>query len=407
MTARAARSTIAPDTPSDRWYEHAVRRAPTLAPGEERTLTGMLDAHRAVVVRDVLGSSHGLAYLGDLANALNARRVDVRSVVELKVDGLVEEARTKCLTHLGRIAELGARRRTARTLAQEFGEEIRGLALRRAHVDAIVARMAAAGKSQAPALARLRVASEVSVRARTRLVESHLRLVTAIARRYGKRGLDLPDLVQEGTIGLMRAIELFDPRREATFATYAAWWIRQAINRALANRARLVRLPGGVEDGLRKLHKHRHYLTRARGRPPTSAEIAAEAQLSRARVDDLRRIEHDIAYPALPFDEPSNDPDGRSFSDVLADETRPGPEAASIARGLESCASRALAMLAPRERQVLELRYGIGWSQGRSFEDIGRKLGVSRQRINQISSKALDKVRRSRHARPLRSFWEA
>jgi RNA polymerase primary sigma factor len=148
-------------------------------------------------------------------------------------------------------------------------------------------------------------------------------------------------------------------------------------------------------------------LTRARGRPPTSAEIAAEAQLSRARVDDLRRIEHDIAYPALPFDEPSKDPDGLSFSDVLADETRPGPEAASIARGLESCASRALAMLAPRERQVVELRYGIGWSQGRSFEDIGRKLGVSRQRINQISSKALDKVRRSRHARPLRSFWEA
>src|SRR4030095_7634036 len=132
---------MAQDTSSDRWYEHGVRRAPTLAPGEERTLTGMLDAHRAVVVRDVLGASHGLAYLGDLANALNARRVDVRSVVELKVDGLVEEARTKCLTHLGRIAELGARRRTARTVAQELGEELRGLALRRAHVDAIVARM--------------------------------------------------------------------------------------------------------------------------------------------------------------------------------------------------------------------------------------------------------------------------
>ena len=407
MTARGARSTIAPGTTSDRWYEHAVRRAPTLAPGEERTLTGMLDEHRAVVVRDVLGSSHGLAYLGDLANALAARRVDVRSVVELKGDALVEEARTKCLTHLGRIAELGAGRRTARTVAQEFREEIRGLALRRAHVDAIVDRMAAAGKSQAPALARLRVASDVSVRARTRLVESHLRLVTAIARRYGRRGLDLPDLVQEGTIGLLRAIERFDPRHEAAFATYAAWWIRQAINRALANRARLVRLPGGVEDGLRKLNKHRHSLTLARGRAPTSAEIAAEAQLSPARVDDLRRIEHELAHPALPFDEPSNDPDGRSFADVLADETRPGPEGASIARGLESCASRALAMLAPRERQVLELRYGIGWNHGRSLEDIGREFGVTRQRINQISSKALDKLRRSRHARPLQSFWES
>src|SRR4030095_16307775 len=128
---------MAQDTSSDRWYEHAVRRAPTLAPGEERTLIGMLDAHRAVVVRDVLGSSHGLAYLGDLADALGARRVDVRSVVELEADALVEEARTECLTHLGRIAKLGARRRTAGTVGRELQEEIRGLALRRAHVDAV------------------------------------------------------------------------------------------------------------------------------------------------------------------------------------------------------------------------------------------------------------------------------
>jgi RNA polymerase primary sigma factor len=378
-----------------------------LAPGEERTLTGVLDARRAVVVRDVLGSSHGLAYLGDLADALAVRRVDVRSIVALEADALVEEGRTECLAHLGRIAELGARRRTAGTIARELQEEIRGLPLRRAHVDAVVTRMAAAGKSQAPALARLRVASEASARARTRLVESHLRLVSAIARRYAERGLDLPDLVQEGTIGLMRAIERFDPRHEAAFATYAAWWIRQTINRALANRARLVRLPGNIEDGLRKLHKHRHYLTLARGHAPTSAEIAAEAQLSPARVDRLRRIEHDLAHPALPFDEPTKDPDGRSFADVLADETRLGPEDASIARGLESCASRALAMLAPRERQVLELRYGIGKSHGRSFEDIGRELGVTRQRINQISMKALTKLRTSRHARPLQSFWES
>ena len=377
-----------------------------LAPGEERTLTGMLDSLRAVVVRDVLGSSHGLAYLGDLADSLAARRIDVRSVVELEGDALVEEARTECLTQLGRIAKRGTSRRTARTVTRELHEEIRGLVLRRAHVDAVVARMAAAGKSQAPALARLRVAREVSARARTRLVESHLRLVTAIARRYANRGLDLPDLVQEGTIGLMRAIERFDPRREATFATYAAWWVRQTINRALANRGRLVRLPGRVEDDLRRIYKHRHDLTVARGRAPTSAEIVAEAQLSPARVHDLERIEQELAHPALPFDDPS-DTDGRSFADVLADETRTGPEDASIARGLESCTSRALAVLAPRERQVLELRHGIGLSDGRSFEDIGLELGVTRQRVNQISTRALDKLRTSRHARPLQSFWES
>ena len=158
MTASGAQSTMAPGTSSDRWYEHAVRRAPTLAPGEERTLTGMLDSHRAVVVRDVLGSSHGLAYLGDLADALAARRIDVRSVVELQGDALVEEARTECLTRLARIAKRGASRRTARTVTRELQAEIRGLVLRRSHVDAVVARMAGAGKSQAPPLARLRVA---------------------------------------------------------------------------------------------------------------------------------------------------------------------------------------------------------------------------------------------------------
>jgi len=170
MTVRGAQSTVPPGTPPDRWYEDAVRRAPTLAPGEERALTDMLDAHRTAVARDVLGSSHGLAYLGELANALAARRVDVRSVVEFEANALVEDARTECLMHLGRIAELGARRRTAGAVAHEFREEVHGLALRRAHVDAIVARMAAAGRSQAPALARLRAASDLSVRARTRLV---------------------------------------------------------------------------------------------------------------------------------------------------------------------------------------------------------------------------------------------
>jgi hypothetical protein len=185
------------------------------------------------------GSSHDWP-ISENSRTRSPRAVDVRSVVEL---GLMpsEDARTECLMRLGRIAKLGARRRTAGTVAHEFREEGRGLALRRAHVDAIVARRAAAGRSQAPALARLRAASDVSVRARTRLVESHLRLVTAIARRHTGRGLDLPDLAQEGTIGLMRAIERFDPRRERSQPTPADPPDDQS---RLANRARLVRLPG-------------------------------------------------------------------------------------------------------------------------------------------------------------------
>jgi len=402
-------SAMAARAPSDRWYERTVRRARTLAPGEERELTATLDAYRTAIVRDVLGSRYGLRHLRDLGAALAARRVDVRGIVELEADARVEDARTECLARLARIARLAARRarRPAADVVRTLEQELRRLALRRVHVDAIVDRMTAAGRSQTPALARLQRASDAAARARTRLVESHLRLVTAIARRYAERGLDLPDLVQEGTIGLMRAVERFDPRHEVTFATYAAWWVRQTINRALIYRARLVRLPGSVEDGIRRVHKHRRNLTVEHGRAPTNAEIAAETQLTATRVADLQRIEHELCRPPLPFDDPSpDDDDNRSVADVLADEARPGPEDASIASGLAACTARALAMLAPRERRVLELRYGIGWDRAHSLEDIGRQFGLTRQRILQISTKALDKLRSSLYAPPLQSFLE-
>jgi RNA polymerase primary sigma factor len=410
MTAATESATAATRMPSDRWYERSVRRTRALAPGEERELGATLEAYRMAVVRDVLGSPYGLLYLRELETALAARRIDVRGVVELEADARVEDARTDCLARFERIKRLASQRRTRRrtaTVASALDDELRALALRRMHVDAIVTRMTSAGRSQVPALARLQRASDAAARARTRLVESHLRLVTAIARRYVERGLDLPDLVQEGTIGLMRAIERFDPRHEVTFATYAAWWVRQTINRALIYRARLVRLPGSIEDGLRRVHKHRRDLTVERGRTPTSAEIAAEAQLSAARVDDLQRIEHELCRPPLPFEEPSSEDDGRSVADVLADEARPSPEDVSIARGLETCASRALRMLTPRERRVLELRYGIVGNREHSLEDIGRQFGLTRQRILQISAKALDKLRASHHAAPLQSFWES
>ncbi len=405
MTPSAQAVTTIAGVP-DRWYERAVRRTRGLAPGEERELTATLEAHRTAILREVLASPPGLAYLRGLAVGLGARRLDVRGVVELEADARVEDARAECLARLERIGRIAARQRR-RVADVALEDELRALALRPVHVDAIVARMATA-RSHARALARARDTGEAAAGARTRLVESHLRLVTAIARRYAERGLDLPDLVQEGTIGLMRAIERFDLRHEVTFATYAAWWIRQTINRALVYRARIVRLPGSVEDGIRRVHKHRRRLAAERRRAPTSAELAAATQLSTARVEELQRIEHELCRPPLPFEEPSpEDVDGRAVADVLADETRPGPEAATLARGLSDATARALAMLAPRERRVLELRYGIGWEREHSLEDIGRQLGVTRQRILQISVKALDKLRASVHAAPLQTFWDA
>jgi RNA polymerase primary sigma factor len=396
--------------PPDRWYENAVRRAPGLAHDEERTLTATLEEHRGVIARHVLGSEMGLAYLRQLRDGLAARAIDVRNVVEVEADARVENVRDDTLARLDHVDRLGARaarhRLPTRTRCQ-LERALRELPLRRAHVDAVVARMEAARPATAAALAALRTAGDAAARARARLVESHLRLVVAIARRHANRGLDLPDLVQEGTIGLMRAIDRFDAGRRVTFATYAAWWVRQTMGRALENRARPVRLPGTVEDGLRKVRRQRRHLTLQQARTPSNADIALCCELPVARVDELVRIERELCQPMLSFEvgDP-DDVDGRAPADVIADASRPGPEEAAIARHLSSQASRALRTLAPREREVLRLRYGIGHAGEHTLEDIGRRYGLTRQRILQIASKALDKLRASRHATPLRSFWE-
>jgi len=394
--------------PPDRWYENAVRAAPALGRDEERRCVAALDAHRAVIARDVLGSRIGLEYLRELAAALTARRVDVRSLLETEADVRVEDARAECLLRLGRIERLAdrvARRPLPTRVRTQLDGEIRGLLLRRAHVDAVVARMNAARPATARALARLQVAAENAKQARARLIESHLRLVAALARRYGETGFELPDLVQEGTIGLMRAVDRFDGSHQVTFGTYAAWWVRQTISRAIANRARPVRLPGGIEDGLRKLRKSRLHPTLAQGRTPSSAELAHVAGLSVDRVDDLARIEHDLCRPTLSFDDPApDDPDGRAPAELLADHSQPGPEDATVASRLVRHASDALGALGPREQEVIRLRYGIGRAREHTLEDIGHELGVTRQRILQIASKALDKLRTSHHAGRLRAY---
>jgi RNA polymerase primary sigma factor len=408
----ARRADMGHRPPSDRWYESVVRRAPRLSRDEENVLAAALDAHRAVIARRILGSPLGLAYLEQLATGLASRALDIRTVVEVEADARIEDARRQCLERLGCIARLGEklveRHRLRSRTCVDLERELRALGLRRAHVDIVVSRMEAARPATAPALRELATASAAAQKARARLVEANLRLVVTIARRYANRGLDLPDLVQEGTIGLMRAIDRFDAARRVTFATYATWWVRQTIGRALENRARPVRLPGSVEDGLRKVRKHRRHLSLQQPCTPTSTDIAARSQLSVGRVEEITRIEHDLCQPMVSFEAGmADDVDGRTPADVIADESRPGPEDAVVARRLARHASHALRALAPRERQVLQLRYGIGHAGEHTLEDIGRLYGLTRQRILQIASKALGKLRASRHAPSLRSFLES
>ena len=384
----------------DRWYERATRRVRPLDRAEERELVAVLDAHRAAVARHVLGSPIGLAYLQDLRIRLEARTLDVREVVEAEADEQVESMRRACLGRLGRVAKLAATRQQA-----ALERELRGLRLQRGHVDAVVARMEIADPRPTEALDAFRFAEAAARRARTRLVESHLRLVLAMARRRLGRGLDLPDLVQEGTLGLMRAVDRFEQSHGVSFGTYATWWVRQRIGRALSSRARPIRLPMSVEDQLQKVRVHRRRLVIRRGHTPTVAELAVDTRLPAARIADLLRIEQELCHPHIPFDDALAE-DGQSPSEVLADE-RPGPEAAAVARRLRDHARSALRTLSPRERQVLRLRYGIGRGVEHTLEEIGNEFGLTRQRILQITTKALKKLRASRHAERLRAFYEA
>ena len=409
--AATTRSDATASPSSDHWYERIVRRNPGLRPDEERTLTAVLDEHRTVIARDVLGSPIGLAYLRELGTALACRAIDVRSLVENEADTRIEDARATTMAGfvcVNRLAQRAASRVARPRVRVDLERAILDLGLRRAHVDIVLGRMRASGPSATDALRRYQESGEAAAAARTRLVEASLRLVVAIARRYLGQGLELPDLVQEGTIGLMRAIERFDVRRKVSFGTYAAWWIRQSIGRGLASRGRTVRLPLSVEDGLRAVRRSRRALSVRSGHVATSSEIAESTRLSIARVEELARIEHDLGQPPIPFDDvPSDDEDRRAPIDVLADTSQPGPEDAAVAWRLRAQARLALRSLAPRERQILQLRYGLKNGTDHTLEEIGHQFGLTRQRILQIATKALEKLRTSRHACPLRTYWEA
>ena len=224
--------------------------------------------------------------------------------------------------------------------------------------------------------------------ARRKLIESNLRLVMSITRNYTRADVALLDLIQEGNLGLMRAVDKFDWTMGFKLSTYATWWIRQAVQRALAEQSRTIRLPVHIADQVRRVQRARRTLGQELSRDPTFDEIAAETELTPKRVHELLELVQDNVSLETPVG------DGESvMSDLIEDTNAEGPEAETALRLRSSELARALAQLKPRLQRVLILRYGLDGTNGRTLEQVGVQLGITRERVRQLETRALRELR--------------
>ena len=317
------------------------------------------------------------AGLDTLYTALEAKGIQIEDE-ELEVP-LLDEAQIGRLEH-----ELSAEGVALDDPVKAYLKEIGRVPLLSAEEEGVLARAAQAGDADA----------------RRQLSEANLRLVVSVAKRYAGRGLPFLDLIQEGNLGLMKAAEKFEPDRGFKFSTYATWWIRQSITRAIADQARTIRIPVHMVETINRVLRTSHSMVQKLGREPTTKEIADELHIEESKVEEVLKI----AQEPVSLETPIGEEEDSHLGDFIQDDEASQPSEEATYTLLREQLEEVLSTLTPREEQVLRMRFGLTDGKPHTLEEVGKEFDVTRERIRQIESKALRKLRHPSRSKKLRDF---